>query len=203
MSRPPTTSAPQPSDDLEAVIAEASRRLEATAGPAPAGEVPADDVVLHCANHPTVETQLRCNRCGKPICNRCAIRTPVGYRCRECLVRQQAVFFNGGPSDYWVGGAIALVLGGLFGYIMLALGGFSWLFAIILGPTVGVAIAEAVRFAIRRRRSRNLWLVVAGAVVVGAVLGLALSLTHLDLWRILTLGLFLVLAVGAASARLR
>ena len=35
----------------------------------------------YCANHPTVETTLRCNKCGKPICAKCAIRTPTGYRC--------------------------------------------------------------------------------------------------------------------------
>ncbi len=38
-----------------------------------------------CANHPERETGLRCNRCGKPICSQCAVQTPVGYRCRECV----------------------------------------------------------------------------------------------------------------------
>ena len=35
----------------------------------------------YCANHPGVETSLRCNKCGKPICAKCAVRTPTGYRC--------------------------------------------------------------------------------------------------------------------------
>ena len=35
---------------------------------------------LTCANHPDRETLLRCNKCGKPICISCAVRTPVGYR---------------------------------------------------------------------------------------------------------------------------
>src|SRR5918998_2748126 len=37
-----------------------------------------------CADHPDVETRLRCSRCGKPICSRCGVRTPVGMRCPDC-----------------------------------------------------------------------------------------------------------------------
>jgi tetratricopeptide (TPR) repeat protein len=186
-------------DDLEAVIAQASRQLEKAVGPPPPGEVPPDEEVLYCANHPNVQTRLRCNRCGKPICTRCAIRTPVGYRCRECVGQQQAVYFTGGALDYVIGGVIALVLSGLTSFLMTSLG--AWFFALILGPTIGIAIAEAVRFAVRRRRSRLLWMVVGLCIILGAVPALLLALT--SVWRLLTLGLFLLLAVGAATARLR
>jgi hypothetical protein len=57
--------------------------------------------------------------------------------------------------------------------------------------------------AVRRRRSRYLWLVVGGAVLVGSLPALLLGLVGFNLWSLLTLGLFLVLALGAASARLR
>jgi tetratricopeptide (TPR) repeat protein len=186
-------------DELEAVIAEASRQLEEAVGPPPPDEVPPDDGVLTCANHPNVETMLRCNRCGKPICTRCAVQTPVGYRCKECVGQQQAVFYSGGAFDYVVGGVIALVLGGIASYLMTLLG--AWFFALILGPTIGIAIAEVVRLAVRRRRSRHLWLVVGAGLVVGALPAMLLALA--SLWSLLTLGLFLVLAVGAATARLR
>ncbi|MGD8466412.1 MAG: tetratricopeptide repeat protein [Anaerolineae bacterium] len=191
--------------DLEAVIAEASRRLDEAVGPPPADEVPADDAVLYCANHPNVETMLRCNRCGKPICTRCAVQTPVGYRCKQCVGQQQSVFYSGGVIDYVIGGAVALVLGGVASYLMTLLGAgfFAWFFAVILGPTVGIGIAEAVRLAVRRRRSRYLWLVVGGGMLVGSLPALLLSLVGFSLWSLLTLGLFLVLALGAASARLR
>ena len=186
-------------DDLEAVIAQASQQLEQAVGPPPPGEVPLDDGVLYCANHPSVQTVLRCNRCGKPICTRCAIQTPVGYRCRECVGQQQAVFYTGGSLDYIIGGMIALVLSGITSFLMTLLG--AWFFALILGPTIGIAIAEAVRFAVRRRRSRLLWMVVGLCIVLGAVPALLLALR--SVWGLLTLGLFLVLAVGAAVARLR
>jgi hypothetical protein len=186
-------------DELELVIAEASRQLEEAVGPPPPGEVPLDDGMLFCANHPNVETMLRCNRCGKPICTRCAVQTPVGYRCRECVGQQQAAFYTGGAADYVVGGVIALVLGGIAGYVMTLLG--AWFFALILGPTIGIGIAEVVRFAVRRRRSRYLWLVVGGGIIVGTLPALLLALG--SLWSLVALGLFLLLAIGAATARLR
>jgi len=155
--------------------------------------------VLYCANHPTVETRLRCNRCGKPICTRCAIQTPVGYRCKECVNQQQAVFYTGGVTDYVIGGLIALVLGGIAGYLITLLG--AWFFALILGPTVGFGIAEAVRLAVRRRRSRYLWAVVGAGIVIGTMPAWLLALT--SLWTLVSLGIFLLLAVGAATARLR
>jgi tetratricopeptide (TPR) repeat protein len=186
-------------DELEAVIAQASRQLEKAVGPPPPDEVPLDDGLLYCANHPNVETMLRCNRCGKPICTRCAVQTPVGYRCRECVGQQQAAFYTGGVLDYVIGGAIGLVLGGIAAYLMTLLG--AWFFALILGPAIGIGIAEAVRLAVRRRRSRYLWLVVAVCIALGALPALLISL--FSIWRLLSLGLFLVLAVGAATARLR
>ncbi|HYN88142.1 MAG TPA: tetratricopeptide repeat protein, partial [Ardenticatenaceae bacterium] len=45
----------------------------------------ATEEMLHCSVHPDRETMLRCNRCGRPMCPECAVRTPVGLRCRECV----------------------------------------------------------------------------------------------------------------------
>ena len=198
-------SEPEEELQLEAVIAEASRRLEQAVGPPPPDEMPPDDMPaeegLYCANHPSVETRLRCNRCTKPICIRCAVRTPVGYRCRQCIGQQRAVYYTGGAVDYVIGGLVALVLGAPANYLMALLG--AWFFALILGPTFGVAIAEVVRLAVRRRRSQHLWLFVSGALVASAVPVLLLSLASLRLWTVVSVVLFLVLAVGASAARLR
>ncbi len=191
-------------DDLDSVIAAASRRLEETMGPLPAsdvGEVPLDDEVLYCANHPNVETMLRCNRCGKPICTRCAVQTPVGYRCKQCVGQQQSIFYSGGAADYVIGGAVALVLGGIAGVIMGLLG--YWFFALILGAPAGIGIAEVVRFFVRRRRSKHLWLVVSGGIVVGSLPAVLFNLLAMDIWSLISTGIFLFLAVGAAAARLR
>jgi len=39
---------------------------------------------MKCATHPQVETNLRCGKCGKLICPKCMIQTPVGARCLDC-----------------------------------------------------------------------------------------------------------------------
>ena len=44
----------------------------------------ADPPALYCYRHPDRETWVRCGRCDQPICSRCAMQGPVGFRCREC-----------------------------------------------------------------------------------------------------------------------
>ena len=63
---------------------------------------------LFCVNHPNRETSLRCNRCEKPICTQCAVLTPVGYRCRDCIRGQQKVF----ETARWVDLLVAFIVTG-------------------------------------------------------------------------------------------
>jgi len=129
--------------------------------------------VLYCANHPDRETLLRCNRCNKPICYECAVLTPVGYRCKECVREQQSTYFNAARYDLPVSAAIALVLGmvlGILAYVGLnVLGWFSFIGAIFVGPAAGGVIAEAVRRGVGRRRARHLNVLAAAACAVGVL----------------------------------
>ena len=128
---------------------------------------------LHCVNHPNVETYLRCNRCGQPICAKCAVLTPVGYRCRNCINTQQQVFYaDFRPAYYLVAAVVALPLALVAGWLIPSLG---W-YAIILGPLAGAGIAELVQRAIRRRKGPYTWLVVCGCIAVGVLPQLLLSL---------------------------
>ena len=77
---------------------------EPTLQPAPAQELPP---VMYCANHPETETLLRCNKCNKPICLKCAVQTPVGYRCRECVRGQQDVYYNATSTDNLIAFGVA------------------------------------------------------------------------------------------------
>ncbi len=121
---------------------------------------------MHCVNHPDVETYLRCNKCGRPICSKCAVLTPVGYRCRDCINTQQQVFYTGFRSvHYLIAAAVALPLALVAGWLIPSLG---W-YAIILGPLAGGGIAEVAHWAIRRRRGQYTWLVVCGCIVVGTL----------------------------------
>lgn len=128
---------------------------------------------LHCANHPDRETMLRCNRCDKLICYQCAVRTPVGYRCKECVREQQNVYYNGGRSDLLIGGAIALVLGGIFGALAYAflglIGFFSFILAFFVGPAAGGAVAEVIRRAVKKRRTRGMKWLAAGLFLLGVL----------------------------------
>lgn len=40
---------------------------------------------LYCYGHPKEPTRLRCSRCERPICGRCAIPASVGQHCPECV----------------------------------------------------------------------------------------------------------------------
>lgn len=130
---------------------------------------------LYCAYHPNRETLLRCNRCDKPICTDCAIRTPVGFRCRDCVRGQQAVYYNAQTADLPIAAVVAFVSAAVLGvlaYLLLgALGFFRLILAIFVGPTAGGLIAEAVRRAVGRRRARGMNWVAVGAAVAGMFFG--------------------------------
>lgn len=120
---------------------------------------------LYCVNHPQRETLLRCNRCNRPICSACAVLTPTGYRCKDCLRGQQKIFETAQTIDYLVAIVIAAALS--FGGSLIApVMGF---FIIFIGPIAGVIIAEAIRWATRRRRSKVLFQLAAGAAAVGSL----------------------------------
>lgn len=129
---------------------------------------------LYCANHPGRETMLRCNRCDKPICVDCAVQTPVGYRCRECVRAQKATYYNAKPADAVIGALIALALGAAFGipaYLILGmLGFFSFILAFIAGPAAGGLVAEVIRRALNKRRVQSLKWLAPVAYAVGVLL---------------------------------
>ena len=123
------------------------------------------DTVTYCFYHPNTPTTLRCNRCGKPICARDAVRTPVGYRCKSCVRQQQDIFFNATPIDYVITALVALPVGYLGQRIVPQLG---W-FLIFLAPLIGGIAGEVVWRLSRKRRGRYTWLVAVAALGVGAL----------------------------------
>jgi len=145
------------------------------------------EAVLICANHPGRETSLRCNRCEKPICSQCAVHTPVGYRCQECVRGQQRTFNTTQLVDY----PIALVTAAAGVGVAVSLLGFLGFWGFFLAPIVGGGVAEIVRWAVRKRRSRRLPLVAS----VGGVAGV---LPHL----LLPMGAVFLAAGGQGGAAL-
>lgn len=124
-----------------------------------------EEIVLYCANHPNVETTLRCNRCEKPICANCAVRTPTGYRCRECVQGQQKTFNTAEWYDYLIAISVAALLSFIGSQFVRYIGFFT----LFIAPIGGVIIAEAIRYLLRRRRSKRLFQLSAAAAAIGSL----------------------------------
>ncbi|MCX8061800.1 MAG: hypothetical protein N3D16_04400 [Anaerolineales bacterium] len=127
---------------------------------------------LTCFYHPNTETSLRCSTCEKPICPKCAILTPTGYRCKDCVRGQQKVFETALWYDYITASILAAVLS-FFGSQFIPR---LWFFAIILSPIAGTIIAEICRAVIQKRRSKRLYQTIALATALGSLPYLVLNL---------------------------
>ncbi len=138
-----------------------------------------EPATLYCENHPNTETTLRCNRCEKPICTKCAVLTETGYRCTECVRSQQKIFNTATTVDYILAVGIAVILAYIGSLISSRIGFFT----IFVAPIAGIVIAEAIRRAIRRRRSKRLFQATAAATAVGGILPVlsVLALTGLTI----------------------
>ncbi len=159
---------------------------------------------LYCYVHPNRETSLRCNNCNRPICAQCAVRTPTGYRCRECVRGQQKVFNTSEWYDYLSGFVVAALLSAVAAFLVTLIGGigfFGWFLIAAGAPTAGVFIAEGVRMVTRKRRSRPLFMTVAAGVVLGA-LPVILAQVRFDMFGILFQIIYLVIAVPVVYSRL-
>lgn len=165
----------------------------------PTTNTTAEEAALTCTIHPKVETSLRCNKCGRPMCSKCAVRTPVGYRCKECVRGQKQIYYNANRLDpviqfaiTFVAAAIATPVAGLLNF-----GFFSWLIAFWVGSAAGALAADLAHRAVGKRRGEYSWLIVAGGIVAGGVIGsffAGFSLTAL---------IFVAMAVSGAVGRLR
>jgi hypothetical protein len=113
------------------------------------------------------------------------VLTPTGYRCKECVRGQQKTFDTAEWQDYPVAFVLGAGLSYLGSLIVPALGFFT----IFLAPVAGGLIAEAIRFGIRRRRSKRLFQVGTLATALGA------SIQFL----VLALGALFFLAQGSSA----
>ena len=162
--------------------------------------------ILKCATHPDVETNLRCGKCGKLICPKCLVQTPVGSRCRDCAKLYKLPTYRITPVYFLraIGAALvmAVVIGLAWGFVTSLLS-FIYL-NLILAAGIGYAIGEVTGLAVNRKRGT--WLAVIGSIAVvicylvniftfGVVPSFGLSLI-LDLVGV-------VLGISAAVARLR
>lgn len=127
---------------------------------------------MQCATHPSVETELACSRCGKPICPRCLVVTPVGARCRECARMRRLPTYQLGAAFLLraLGASLAVGAAGgtLWGLLLPSrIGAFIGLF---LGLGLGYAVGESISWATNRKRGPSLQgIAVAGVLLAYAV----------------------------------
>lgn len=125
--------------------------------------------LTYCEVHPDRETALRCNKCGRLMCADCAVSTPVGYRCKQCVRQHEDKFFNAGSNDYALLFGVCAVLSGVGGFLASAIG-FILLWVIGSIPAGGF-ISEAALRATKRRRGRYSGEIGAAGVVIGGFIG--------------------------------
>jgi hypothetical protein len=133
-----------------------------------------DSGPTYCATHPDVETNLRCGKCGKLICPKCMVTTPVGARCRECAklyvlptYRISAVYYLRAVAAAL---GTAVVIGVVWGFILFYTGGFGPILSLVVGYGAGLAIAWLTGLVVNRKR--GVWLSVIGALAVVLCFGL-------------------------------
>ncbi len=128
------------------------------------------DELTYCAVHPDRETSLRCNKCERYMCPECAVQTPVGYRCKQCVRQHEDKFFNASQWDYVIVFAVSAILTGIGAAIISSIR-IPLLFILILGLPIGGFVAEAALRATQRRRGRRSNIVAVAGVVVGGLIG--------------------------------
>jgi hypothetical protein len=116
-----------------------------------------------CSFHPGVETEVRCTECGRYICPKDMVETPVGYKCPVCAKPARSQYVVVKPGQVLlasiVGGAV-----GVGGGVVLA---FVPLLGIFSGIIWGVATAEAARRASGGHREWAVGIVAIAAIVLG------------------------------------
>jgi hypothetical protein len=159
---------------------------------------------MQCATHPDVETELRCGRCGKPICPRCLVQTPVGARCRQCAGLRRIPTYDVRPAYLVRGVAAAVAAGAALGGAWFLLvgrgrGGFAYV-SLFLGLAIGYAIGETVSWATNRKRGAVLQGIAACGVVIAYfvrnLLGGSGPIAVDDIYGYVTVGLAIVVAIG-------
>jgi len=166
---------------------------------------------MRCAAHPEVETNLRCGKCGKLICPRCLVQTPVGARCPECARLYKLPTYRVSAQYYLraIGAALGMVIvcGVVWGVVRNFLP--FLFFNLLLGPGAGYAIGEVVSLSVNRKRGKGLAAVAGVGVAISYLvsiflpLGLPFASFHFSLFGLIVDLAALVLGIFVAVIRFR
>lgn len=175
-------------------LRDAQRRLGLSPKPT------SDEQVEFCYRHPETETALHCTSCGRPICVRCTTPAAVGQLCPECRKGRRAPNYKISPGSLVKGAIVGLLVSIVATALISFIGGGFFLFFIIfaIAPAAAEMIVRSVDWATRNKRGRPMQITVAAAMILGG------ALTYLYIVpNPLAIGLFLLIGVSTAVARLR
>lgn len=127
----------------------------------------------YCQVHTETETGLRCNNCTRLMCAKCAVSTPVGYRCEQCVRERERGFFNADTAYYVRLVGVCVTLGTIGAFVADAIGFFIFVF--FVASFAGGIISEAAMRVTKGKRGRYAGEAAAAGVVAGSVIAILLS----------------------------
>ena len=160
---------------------------------------------MQCAKHPNVETNVTCGKCGKPICPKCMVQTPVGMRCKDCAGLKKLPTYQ--VSTQYIlraigaGLGIGIVCGFVWWAIDLVLPFFFLRLFIAAGA--GYAVGEVVSRAVNRKRGTVLAVIGGLGAAISFAIAIGLSIPVFSPVNIIFSIIMLVVAVYLAVSRLR
>lgn len=110
-------------------------------------------------------TRLRCSRCGKPICPRCMVASPVGYRCPECARGPRPVVYSPTSAGLAKSIVVGLVLAAAIGFFWGSYPAWGFYMALLMG----FGVAEGIAKAAGNKRGPELQALAIGCVLFGIV----------------------------------
>jgi len=160
----------------------------------------------YCYAHPGRETSLRCKRCERYICTSCAVGTPTGYMCKDCVNQHKKIFDTALWYDYLIGSGatfiLSLIVSGLLAFISSFVGFFMIFISFAVAGGAGVFLSNVVLRVTGKRRSRWLFVACAAGVALGALpIGLFLLFAG-SILPVIMLGIYAVVATSTVYARL-
>ncbi len=123
---------------------------------------------MRCAEHPDVETGLRCGKCDKPICPKCMVETPVGARCRECARVSKLPTYDVSNRQMLISSGVGLLIAVAYGFLwgMVSLFANFIFLNLLLGAGAGYVISEGMSRVINRKRGTKLAVIASILVLV-------------------------------------
>lgn len=122
-----------------------------------------------CTFHPSVETDVSCVQCGRYMCPKDFVSTPVGYKCKECARQLPSARRTVKPKQLVLAALVAVAVG-IGGALLVRLLGYGF----VLIPVIfGMLTGEAARRASGGHRETVIAMTAGAGVLIGClVIGL-------------------------------